>query len=62
MLTLDFTFHHNEFKQEIESLIWLFFREVGLRDAELDDRWKNLSKLSKPTSRAFDDRSYHDIL
>jgi len=62
MLTLEFTFYHNDFKHEVETLLWMFFREKGIKDVPIDERWKNLTKMAKPASRAFDGGSQFDAL
>ena len=62
MATLDFTFLNSKFRQEITSIIWIFFREVKLTEVELDPTWHNFDQNNKnkrynPIS---DDRSHGD--
>lgn len=52
---------HTEFSNEIRQIMWIFFRNIGLNDCKLNQKWKDYSKLKyKPTSVA-DQKPFNDF-
>lgn len=60
MLTLEFTFYNAEFRLELETLVWMLFRDVGLKECPHDPNWKNLTKMKPTFGQTFDERSQQD--
>jgi len=58
LATLEFSFESSEFRQEITTLIWMFFREVKIQSIQLDPEWVDFTKHKGSLSG--EDRSYYD--
>ena len=59
MATLEFSLTHDEFQNEIKTIIWIFFTKIDLNSCKLDKNWRDMYALMSKVQYN-DKRSYNE--